>query len=240
MSQRKQRLIPFSWTPASWGLKGPQRQEAEAAYYYDGYDLDRKLIEIRNPYDEAARAKALLANDHRHGKIDDYTHGVKTLELEGVTGKDHEIALLDLKVAHGLMTEYDRDLAVLELEHPKKGSDRDLAALEIEFKHEKIAQLAYEKDRASILEEPWIGIVDQGFDPDQGLNGVFFEFDWNEYWIIYLRMNGYTGMTDEQIVDMWFSDVCRAQGTNPMQPGFEDGTVIPFNGRVVNRARDDE
>lgn len=41
------RLIPFHWLPASWGLKGRVREEAQAAYYLEGEELAARLESIR-------------------------------------------------------------------------------------------------------------------------------------------------------------------------------------------------
>ena len=40
----------------------------------------------------------------------------------------------------------------------------------------------------------------------------FFELDWNEYFVLQLRSAGYTGETDEVIVDQWFTELCRNLG----------------------------
>jgi len=53
-------------------------------------------------------------------------------------------------------------------------------------------------------------VINASFNPKEGINGVYFEFDWNAQWIEFLRINGYIGHTDEQIVDDWFADVCRS------------------------------
>lgn len=56
--------------------------------------------------------------------------------------------------------------------------------------------------------EPYINVIQLEIDQDQKGVGSF-ELDWNVYFISYLRKNGYEGKTDEQIVDRWFTDLCR-------------------------------
>ena len=46
---------------------------------------------------------------------------------------------------------------------------------------------------------------------DNPRNG-FFELVWNEFFIASLRENGYTGGSDEEIMDSWFQDLCREIG----------------------------
>jgi hypothetical protein len=322
MSKNKP-LIPFSYTPASWGLKGKSRQRAEAEYLYTGEELERKLIEIefegkererrlaaldlkyhridafaydnrllaidgkdgdavellalglkhgkKTPYEydtAIARLKnrgndlelALLEVDLKHSKKNQYEYDTAVALLKN-RGRDLEIALLEIERNHGKIEEpdyvlrmvdilhpeegptkdralldakhsigklsdYDYEVKIAEFEYPAESSERDLAILEAKHRHGKIEQNAYEKEKATLNEEPWIAVIDSGFDPEKGLNGVYFEFDWNELWITYLRMNGYSGPTEAAVVDAWFADVCRAQGLAAMNANpFE---VVPF------------
>jgi len=56
--------------------------------------------------------------------------------------------------------------------------------------------------------EPYINVIQ--LEVDKGTPGIgSFELDWNVYFISYLREHGYEGKTDEQIVDRWFTDLCR-------------------------------
>lgn len=65
-----------------------------------------------------------------------------------------------------------------------------------------------EKELATAAREPYVSIVRVDVDPSQPGNGSF-ELDWNEYFVAKLVRNGYSGKSDEQIVDQWFQDVCR-------------------------------
>lgn len=44
--------------------------------------------------------------------------------------------------------------------------------------------------------------------PNKPTNG-YFELDWNEAFVKKLRDNGYSGRTDEEVVEQWFNDLCR-------------------------------
>ena len=176
---KKNRTIPFRWLPGSWGLTGNFYREAEASYYYEGEELERKLVEIRHA-------------DNREALQDE---------------------MLELDVKYGKLSPYDRDIAILVTPLPE-GAARELAKLDIDVHHGKIDHNSFEKQSATLRQEPWIGIVDQGFDQSQGVNGVYFEFDWNSYWIEFLHLNGYVGHTEEQIVEQWFADVCKSSTEN--------------------------
>lgn len=71
-NQNQRRLIPFRWLPASWGLKGRVRQEAEAAYYLEGEELTTRLEQIRIdhlPHDHPERQERELKDQLNAGVI---------------------------------------------------------------------------------------------------------------------------------------------------------------------------
>jgi len=68
------------------------------------------------------------------------------------------------------------------------------------------------KERATEKEESYIAVLDTKVNKDNVRNG-FFELDWNEYFIVELRLAGYNGDTEEEIVDRWFQDLCRNIGS---------------------------
>jgi hypothetical protein len=68
------------------------------------------------------------------------------------------------------------------------------------------------KEAATERKESYIAVLDTKVNKENVKNG-FFELDWNEYFIIELRLAGYQGDTEEEIVDKWFQDVCRNIGS---------------------------
>lgn len=89
------------------------------------------------------------------------------------------------------------------------------------------------KEIATEKKEPWVAVLETHVGKDNVRNG-FFELDWNEYFVLQLRGAGYIGDTDEDIVDQWFSELCR-------NVGGEEGIDMSRRGSgYVNRAlRDD-
>lgn len=51
---KKKTRLPFRMMPASWGLKGKSRAIAEAEYYYEGEDLEKRLAEINSSNEQDA------------------------------------------------------------------------------------------------------------------------------------------------------------------------------------------
>ena len=66
--KKKTRLLPFRMMPASWGLKGKSRAIAEAEYYYEGEDLEKRLAEL-NAATELDAEIAKLEIDLKNEKI---------------------------------------------------------------------------------------------------------------------------------------------------------------------------
>lgn len=97
---------------------------------------------------------------------------------------------------------------------------------------ERVAKLT-PKELATEKREPWVAVLDTHVNKDNIRNG-FFELDWNEYFVLQLRAEGYNGDTDEAIVDQWFMELCR-------NVGGEEGVDMSKRGAgYVNRAlRDD-
>ena len=70
-----------------------------------------------------------------------------------------------------------------------------------------------EKDQATARKEPYIKVLETKVDRSNPSDG-YFELDWNSYFIDDLRKAGYTGSTDEEIVDKWFKALCQTVATD--------------------------
>ena len=51
-------------------------------------------------------------------------------------------------------------------------------------------------------DEPWVQVIGESVDPKQGIK---IELDWNDAFVTYLRRNGYTGSSEETIVQKWLA-----------------------------------
>lgn len=235
---KKKRLIPFRLLPGSWGLVGQKYEEAEAAYYWDGEDLERKLVDIRFKSDPPKHAREVLTLDLRYGRIDQYAYDLAILKLDGLL--EDRRARLDVEMIHGKVSEYDYARTVAELDHNDE-TERALAILEVDRKFGRVEEREYVKTLATLKKEPWVGVVRDSFDVNQGLDGFFFELDWNEYWIEYLRIAGYVGATEEDVIDQWFTDVCRstAHAADGVDSTMDEAEIpVIFGGaRFTNRDR---
>lgn len=113
--EKKKRLIPFNWTPASWGLAGKSFQRAEAEYYYEGYDLEKRMVEI--DYDEKDHPLENLRVDHKYEKITDYDFAHKSAEMT-LEGDALALRKLDIEYAAEKITqtEYEKQTATIKKE----------------------------------------------------------------------------------------------------------------------------
>ena len=82
---------------------------------------------------------------------------------------------------------------------------------------ERRAVLAKEKEEATKKGEPWVGVLDTKVNPENIRNG-FFELDWTNEFIEQLLDAGYSGESNEQIVDAWFKTIAR----QVLEDGGED------------------
>ena len=103
-------------------------------------------------------------------------------------------------------------------------------------KKELIAEVAKEvtksaKQIATEKGEPYIEILSMDIDPENLHNGSF-ELDWNDKFVANLVRAGYqmdAKDTDSDIVDRWFTAVCR----NIVLETYEQYEAMGINNRVV-------
>lgn len=89
------------------------------------------------------------------------------------------------------------------------------------------------KEVATSRKEPWVTVLETHVNKENIKNG-FFDLDWNEYFVLELRKAGYKGNTEEEIVDAWFSELCR-------NVGREAGVNMDKRGSgFINKALKDE
>lgn len=112
------RIIPFSWYPAHWGLHGKTLEMAQASFNLEDTELLRKKIDINiNERSEDEQAIAHFDLDHRIGKIKDYQYAKEVIKvnINRMPARDVKLALLDLKKEYKKRTdqEYEKERATL-------------------------------------------------------------------------------------------------------------------------------
>jgi hypothetical protein len=127
----------------------------------------------------------------------------------------------------------ETEASVRAAEEARRIAEAATEAAERAKEAERVAKLS-PKELASEKKEPWVAVLDTHVNKDNIRNG-FFELDWNEYFVLQLRTAGYTGATDEEVVDAWFGELCRNVGG---EFGVEMGRGGAGNVRTTLR-RDD-
>tara|TARA_B100000768_G_scaffold181254_1_gene203543 strand:+ start:2396 stop:2659 length:264 start_codon:yes stop_codon:yes gene_type:complete len=64
------------------------------------------------------------------------------------------------------------------------------------------------KDKATAKGEPYVKVLEVKFDKDNPGDG-YFELEWNNLFVKQLLEAGYTGDNEEEIVDLWFTTLCK-------------------------------
>lgn len=97
------------------------------------------------------------------------------------------------------------------LELAKQAEESRLSAELAKKEAEEAARIAKlsPKELATEQGEPWVSVIEVHTDEKNMSNG-FFELDWNHFFIVKLRSEGYgsDGDADEEIMDRWFRQVC--------------------------------
>lgn len=87
-----------------------------------------------------------------------------------------------------------------------KKAEESVEQVELTTEEARRAALDAEKEEATKKGEPWVAVLDTQVNPDNIRNG-FFELDWNNEFIEQLLDAGYSGETNEEIVDQWFRTI---------------------------------
>lgn len=86
--------------------------------------------------------------------------------------------------------------------------NQDLAAKLEALKQELVDVKKSPKEIATEAGQPWVDVIRTGFDDPKSPGSGYFEIDWNRYFVEQLVEAGYSGRTEEEIIDMWFNDIC--------------------------------
>lgn len=120
----------------------------------------------------------------------------------GLKGKTRDIAEAEYYYSG---EDLEKRLAEINNETPE---DVEVAKLEVDLKNEKISHSEFEKKVAEIRNEPWVGVLEMGVNPENVTQG-YFELDWNDEFVKLLQSAGIQGKNDEDVVNKWFNGVCR-------------------------------
>lgn len=201
----KKRFIPFWMTPRSWFLSGTALKIAEIDYYEDDeVQAKIKKAEVLSlTVFEYENTRNQILKDYK--KIDEFEYQKNKLDIElkhdKTTKELHKFSELNLKKEYHKITDEHYDECVIEMMND--GLDKKLKALEFSFKYHHITEMEYEKEKHTLMKEPWFNF-DADLDKETG--EISLSFDYNEYFCKLLRDEGYPGITNDDVIDSYIRD----------------------------------
>lgn len=108
--------LPFEWMPGAWGLKGKTRDIAKAEYELAGYDLELKLLTLRQDDLDINDFKRKMADlELKHNRITEEQYHRCLADLISDQNQKN-VALLEIDFRAGKLTEleYSKQAATLK------------------------------------------------------------------------------------------------------------------------------
>jgi hypothetical protein len=160
---------------------------------------------------------------------------LRLAEIDHPNGIDQELAKLAVQLNHNKISQYDHDVAKVKITESDPQQQEILLA-GVDLAHNRISQQQHDRKIADIRQEPWVCMPDIKWDPSDPSRS-YFELDYNEHFVTFLRNNNYQGLTDEDIVEKWLNDVCRsvAQELSAEDAGFVAPAPTPTRRRAKKK-----
>ena len=161
---------------------------------------------------QTAEAEYYLSGYELDIKLAEIEHGTDTPAFN-----KREILI---KREYSRIDQYTADVLLSELEHVGNENAAGLTKLDIDLKYERISQQDFDRKRADLLGEPYMAMPKISWDPVDP-SKTYFELDYNQPFVEYLRENGYVGI-DEDVINKWLNDVCTSilSEMAPIDPEF--------------------
>ena len=180
------------FNPKNWFLSDKEKRILHAKRHFYGESLQRALNDLTNDANSYAHDSLSLGIDLEFKRISQYEYDKKSIEL------------------------------IQEFDENKDDATQiafKLALLDVERKHGKITDQEYQKQKATINNEPWVIVAKVVMDPTKPTEG-FMELDWNEQFVQTLLDAGYTGESKDMVVQKWFDTICH-------NIAKENGAIFP-------------
>jgi len=187
---KKKRLWPFGATPAGLGLKGKDRERAEAYYTMDGRELMERLAELEHGKDTDSYKKRMLEIRRDYENLSEEEMVKITLELtEDKDSKEYKLALLHYEFSQGSLKqhEYDKGVASANGEpwvgYKEHGLERDTEGklgffFDLDWNDEFVKELegeGYKAPTPEIAVKLWYGELCRTVALEEGLALDFME-----------------------------------------------------------------
>lgn len=134
--------------------------------------------------------------------------------------KIYKQLLVELNFKYNKIDEYTKFKQLIEIEYADNEKEKELKLLECDKKYNKVDDIEYEKRLNDINKNPWAKIK-FNYDEQKDPGNIQTEIVYNEYFIKKLQEQGYSGNSNEEIVQAWLSQVFAAN-IDPSDLMFDD------------------
>jgi len=176
-------IIPFGFWPSNWGLAGKRRETAIAEYYWEGEDLDYRLLSIQYDDEESKEYRtAKLKLDYRYHKIGEFDYGLGLLENDEkltevarereiakylnkfgkISAEELEYKLFDLSYEVKDTEAYFKDKLKLDVRFGKK-TEQEAEQELLDLRHQDKNSLDYKQEQLA-LDHKWGKISQNEFE----------------------------------------------------------------------------
>jgi len=112
---------------------------------------------------------------------------------------------LEMEKKLGMIDDYSYDRQKVDISD-KEDTEKQISLLEVDLAHGKITKDQHDRKKADLLGEPWVSMPRINWDPSIS-SRTYFQLDYNEHFLEFLRENGYEGEEDD-VVSTWLNDIC--------------------------------
>lgn len=166
----KKNIIPFSVQPGHWGLTGKTREIAKAEYELEGFDLESRLLEIKQEdFTEKEYKKRVIDLDYKYSKITAFDQ-LRQLSNLIEDPKQRDLALLELDYKENKIStqEYQKQYATLK-------DEPWVSVLNMDFVNKGALEGSFELDWNEAFVTKLENEGYKGLTPDNIVNAWFME-----------------------------------------------------------------
>lgn len=166
--------------------------------FFTKFGIDRKIAKIKTTEQPSYE---------RDKKCLDIKYNNKEKTYGCYDSKEYELKVLELKKKYGNIDDciYECEKEIL-IYNQKDLTELNLKLLDIKKKHNEISELDYQKEKNTILKKPW-AVFKMTYDEHIDSENAGIEVVYNEFFIDRLQKMGYSGLSEDDVVEAWLSQV---------------------------------
>lgn len=172
--------------------------------------LDRKYYnKILKKVDATPEYKSqLLDLQKKYNQINDYDYDIGKLEAKYHSPSmkemdEYKLQLLDIRQKYNQIDDYNYELQKFNIIHSNYDDiEKKKNEIKLQYKYKIIDELTYNKQINDIQGKPWVAIHINNMD-DDNVEDLQIEVEHNNTFIKNLVSKGYTGNSEEELVEQW-------------------------------------